>query len=283
MVSPAGRCDSGMDSLIADWRLAQGRRSPRTVTDREQVLRLFARRRRVDPVTASWREVAAFLLNPSFSDSTVITYHAALRSWFRFLVEVGVRADNPTERIDRPATPRRVPHPVTTPELAQLLRRVNRRRTRSMILLAAYQGLRVHEIAKVRSEQFRGDRLEVLGKGGHAASLPVHALVADLAAGFGPVGWWFPSYTDPARPVTSHNVSRVVSETMSRAAVPGSAHSLRHWYGTEILTAAGGNLRTAQQLLRHASPATTAIYTLITDGQLRAAVNALPVPLHAVR
>jgi integrase/recombinase XerD len=272
----------GMETLLLDWRLAQGRRSPRTITERARVVRLLAQRRNVDAVTATWRDVAAFLLDPSFSASTVITYHAALRSWFAFLVDAEIRPDNPTAQIGRPPTPRRVPHPITTEELGLLLRKVNRRRTRAMVLLAAYEGLRVSEIARVRGEHFRGGRLEVIGKGGHAASLPVHALVNDLADTFPQIGCWFPSYLNPSKPITGNNVSRIVSELMDRAGVPGSAHSLRHWYGTEVLTSAGGNIRTAQQLLRHASPATTAIYTLISNDQLRAAVDALPVPLHAV-
>ena len=271
-----------MDTLIADWRLAQARKSPRTLTDRERTVRLFAYRRAVDPVTASWREVAAFLADPAFSDSTAVTYHAALRSWFRFLVETGAREDDPLGRVTRPRAKRGVPHPVSTAELGAVLRRVNRRRTRAMVLLAAYEGLRVAEIARVRGEHFRGGQLYVIGKGGHEAALPIHPAIGDLAATFPRIGLWFPSYAEWSAPITSKNVSRVVSEVMHRAGVRSSAHSLRHWYGTQVLTAAGGNLRTAQTLLRHASPATTAIYTALTDDQLRAAVDALPVPLHVV-
>ena len=64
----------------------------------------------------------------------------------------------------------------------------------------------------------------------------------------------------------------------TRAGVPGSAHSLRHFYGTQTLRSSGGNLRVTQELMRHASPATTAIYTKVDDEQMRAAVDALPIP-----
>ncbi|HEY7052393.1 MAG TPA: tyrosine-type recombinase/integrase [Mycobacterium sp.] len=271
-----------MDTLITDWRLSQARKSPRTLIERERVVRLLARRRRVDPVTATWRDVAAFLADPAFRDSTAVTYYAALRSWFAFLVEIGAREDDPLVRMTAPTAKRGTPHPVTTTELGAVLRKVNRRRTRAMVLLAAYEGLRVSEIARVRGEHFRGGQLYVRGKGGHELPLPVHPVITDLAATFPRVGLWFPSYTDQAEPITSNNVSRVVSEVMHRAGVNSSAHSLRHWYGTQVLTAAGGNLRTAQRALRHSSPATTAIYTLITDEQLREAIDGLPVPLHAV-
>lgn len=63
---------------------------------------------------------------------------------------------------------------------------------------------------------------------------------------------------------------------MRRAEIPGSAHSLRHWYGTNVLRASGGNLRIAQELLRHANIQTTTIYTLIDDTDRRAAILSLP-------
>jgi integrase/recombinase XerD len=63
---------------------------------------------------------------------------------------------------------------------------------------------------------------------------------------------------------------------LRRAGVAASAHQLRHWFGTQTLRAAGGNLRTAQELLRHADANTTAGYTKVDDADRRAAILALP-------
>ncbi|MGI8881058.1 MAG: tyrosine-type recombinase/integrase [Jatrophihabitans sp.] len=149
-------------------------------------------------------------------------------------------------------------------------------RTRTMILLGAYQGLRVHEIAKIRGEDFTGDSLRVVGKGKVAADLPVHPVIAAEAARYPAVGWWFPSPYCEGEPVTANSVSGVISAALRRSGVNATAHQLRHHFGTEILRASGGNLRVAQELLRHASPATTAVYTMIDDEQRRAAILALP-------
>jgi integrase len=285
VTDPPPRDDGPMDiPMLRQWALAQTRRSPRTIDARSRVVQLLARRQSVDPVTADWLAIARFLDNPNWSDGTIVTYYGALRAWFAWLVRQGVRPDNPIDRLEKPRSPRRYPRPISTAELGQVLARVNRRRTRAMILLASYEGMRVHEIAKIRGQDFRagGGLLEIVGKGRHTAAIPVHPVVSELRTAWPRVGWCFPSYADPGIPVTDKNVSAVISAAMRRADVDGTAHQLRHWYGSEVLILAGGNIRTAQEALRHGSIASTAIYTLVTDEQLRSAIAALPVPLYRV-
>jgi integrase len=57
---------------------------------------------------------------------------------------------------------------------------------------------------------------------------------------------------------------------------PRRPHQLRHWFGTNVLRAADGNLRVAQERLRHASPASTAIYTPVEDKDRTLRVMRLP-------
>ena len=116
-----------------------------------------------------------------------------------------------------------------------------------MIRLGAYQGLRAHEIAKVRGEDVdvAAGTLYVCGKGGVEAELPLHSAIAEEAARMPATGWWFPSYLNREQPVLSGSVSAVLSGAMARAGVPGTAHSLRHWHATELLAPAStpGSLR----------------------------------------
>lgn len=63
---------------------------------------------------------------------------------------------------------------------------------------------------------------------------------------------------------------------MKRAGVTGTPHGLRHHFGTQVLRASGGDLRTTQRALRHASPATTAIYTQVADEALFRAIGGIP-------
>lgn len=145
-----------------------------------------------------------------------------------------------------------------------------------MILLGAYQGLRIHEVAKFKGEDIEVDRLRVVGKGGTDVKLPLHALLAAEAVDYPARGFWFPSY-DLDGPVTASNVGKVVAAAMRRAGIDGAtAHQLRHWYGTQVLRSAGGNVRVAQELLRHAMVATTQVYCEISLDEQRAAIDGLP-------
>lgn len=263
------------------WMRSEGL-STRTIKHRLETLTRFAREG-LDVVAADSAAIAGFLAPYDWwSPSTRSNYYRALKAWYLWLIRRGIRPDNPLDLIKAPRQPRGRPRPTTTDQLAAILGTCNRRRTRAMALLAAYQGLRAHEIAKIRGEHVRNGKIKVLGKGSVEAELPLHPLVAEIAGSFPRIGWWFPSYTRPGHPITSQNVSAVLSQLIHRAGVDATGHQLRHWFGTETLKSSGGNLRTAQEALRHASVATTAIYTQIDDHEVREAIEGLPVPMYVV-
>ncbi len=90
-----------------------------------------------------------------------------------------------TAVLPRPKEPTHEPRPISNEELRALLSLRMHSRTRVMVLLAAFAGLRVHEIAKFRGEDINLHRgtLFVTGKGGVSADLPLHPLMrhANLA------------------------------------------------------------------------------------------------------
>lgn len=216
-----------------------------------------------------------FTTRPGVSSSSRATYHASIRAYHAWLVRTGQRPDDPTLETPTPKRPKGLPRPVTDAKLFSMLEGVNRRRTRMMIMLAAFCGLRVHEIAKIRGEDvdLDGQVLYVNGKGGKVSMIPLHQDVAALAEDFPREGWWFPSYVldGPIRPGA---VSKAIHKTMVRNGVAGKPHQLRHWYGTTLVRN-GVDLRTVQELMRHESLATTQIYTQVSDVQRRKAISAL--------
>jgi integrase/recombinase XerD len=240
----------------------------RTITERTRIVRAAAATIGREPDRFTTDDLLNYLAALP-SASTRQAYFSALRAWHRWLCAAGHRVDDPMAGLPRPRAPRRQPHPVATAHIERLLASGIRRRTRTALLLCAYQGLRVHEAAKIRGEDVDliAHTLRVVGKGG---------VVAAEAEHYPRRGYWFPSYARPSRPVCSTSLSAVISRAMQRAGVPGTAHSLRHWFGTELLRG-GADARTVQTLMRHASLATTALYTLVNSDQQRAALHLLPL------
>lgn len=250
----------------------------RTVTDRPAIVRRAASTMGVAPDAFTTDQLVEYLAYLPTS-GTRQTYYSALRSWHLWLVARRLRADDPMAELRRPRAPRRRPHPVATGHLEMLLDSGIRGRTRTAVLLCSYQGLRVHEAAKIRGQDIDlvSDTLRVVGKGGVEEYLPLHPIVAAEAKRYPDRGYWFPSHTRPGRPIRSTSLSSAISRAMSRAGVPGSAHSLRHWLATELVRS-GVNARIVQTLMRHASLATTAIYVEVDREQQRAGLLTLPTP-----
>lgn len=255
--------------------LAEGT-SNSTVELRVMAMRLCVRHAEIPITSLSADHLRAWLAgypNPN----TKSTYYAAVARFHVWIVAERLREDNPLALIRKPRVPQRVPRPCTSPAL-RLMLATTRQRDRDMMVLAAYQGLRRAEISQVRGEDIDtyARTMHVVGKGGSAAILPLHPLIAEMADRYPVRGWWFPSRRRPGCPITPQVVTIAVQRACADAEVPGvGAHPLRHWHATELVRS-GADLRTVQVLMRHASLATTAGYVKASDEALREASAALP-------
>lgn len=280
MVEDPSRSGRRLATLLAHWRLWQESQhlSERTIAERAAVIRHLVEFTGENPLKLSADGIVEYLARPKLSSTTKSTYHATIRAWSRWLVLSGRRKDDPTTGTPRPKRPRSMPRPVLDEQLIAILAVVNRRRTRMMVMLAAMAGLRVHEIAKIRGEDFdlaRGT-LVVTGKGAKTAIIALQGDLWEIAHEWPRYGYWFPGYGgDPH--ITGKAVSSAIGNAMRRAGIDGTPHQLRHWYGTSLLKA-GVDLRKVQELMRHESPATTAIYTKVDiDAQIEA-IKLLQLP-----
>ncbi|MDO5535362.1 MAG: tyrosine-type recombinase/integrase [Propionibacteriaceae bacterium] len=283
---PALPFDEGLEDVLAAWKrhaLAAGH-SDRTITSREYTIRRLAACG-IDPMSATRDELTDWLASLMDSRtgapakrSTKATYRAQLRAFYVWVVDTGRVQENPADRLPTPKPGRGVPRPVTPAQVRMILDACSDPRaatTRSYVLLSAYAGLRVHEVARVRGEDVLGSELLVQGKGGTSLTVPMHPLLVDLAQRMPLSGWWFPSSSTRGY-VDRSSVSSAIKRAMVRAGVPGTPHALRHHFGTQVLISSGGDLRTTQRALRHASPATTAIYTQVPDAALAQGVSGIP-------
>lgn len=265
------------DDLTAwiEWQRAGGR-SERTIRNRTGQVRIMCRVAGVeDPATVSSRDIIRWLAQCS-DPSTRYTYYATMRAWCRWLIEQGLREDDPIPRVPTPKCPRGMPRPVAWSVIEKVLANPTSVRAYSFTVLASYAGLRCCEIAQVQGSDIDLERGWVFtsGKANQQAAVPLHPMVRRLAHGMESDAWWFPSPRGSGH-VSAKAVSRTVSAAFRAVGSSASAHNCRHAYATQILHNCH-DVRITQAALRHRALSSTAVYTAISNDELQAAVNALP-------
>ncbi len=278
--------DESLSETLASWKehgLASGH-SQRTIEARAYTIQRLSKCG-INPLTANREALTEWmsLLTDSRSGqpverSTKATYRSQLRSFYDWMQDTGRREDDPSAKLPKPRTSAGIPRPLSFPQVEAVLAACSDSRahqTRAYVILACYEGFRVHEVAKIRGEDIQGAELFVRGKGGKASTVPLHPKVLELASSMPATGWWFPTGSESGH-VHRCSVSSAIKRAMIRAGVPGTPHACRHFYGTQVLKATGGNLRLTQRAMRHSSPSTTAIYTQIADDELFRAVSGIP-------
>lgn len=267
--------------LVKAWEASmQGQGlSARTITERIRVINQLATTTGTDPAALTPQTISTWLATLPTA-ATKNAYFTVLRAWSKWLVQSDQRTDDPTTRVPKPRTPAGHPRPVTDTQLDAALALPLRQDTRTKIILAAYAGMRVHEIAKIKGEDISpvAGTITITGKGGRLDTLPAHQLILQQANYYPRRGIWFPSHKDSALPVRAKTVSRVISDAFDRADAPATAHQLRHYFATSLLRA-GTDSRVVQSLMRHESLATTGRYLAVDTDQQRAALSGLhPTP-----
>ena len=149
------------------------------------------------------------------------------------------------------------------------------------LMLAAYAGLRACEIAPLRGDDLDWtNRLIMIRvqKGGDPGSVPMAEHLVPVLSGRKRHGWLFPQWNGSGKPIAPGQLSRHANHYLHSLGIHSTFHSLRHRYGTLVYQASGHDLRATQELMRHNSPVSTALYTYIDPTDTRSIVNALPAP-----
>lgn len=242
--------------------------APASVHLRGAVLGRLARWSPVGLEVISAGLVERWLGGLEVSRSSRRTYLKQLRGFYRWAVQRELVATDPTAGLPLPPEPRRVPRPLAWPDV-EAAAALSPRPVSAWVTLAAYAGLRCAEIAGLEGGDLAdGVLIVVEGKGGRQRMIPAHPRVVDVLADYPATGrLWLAD----ARQV-SHDGNR----WLRRLGVPGTMHQLRHTFATGIYEGSGGDLFATQQLLGHASPATTQIYVEVARSRLAAAVAGLP-------
>jgi integrase/recombinase XerD len=228
---------------------------------------------------AQWAELAP---------STVARRSAALRRFYAFLVEDGLRADDPSEALPRPRFERPLPRILDEGEIARMFEAAEDRaasgeatavRNLALLELLYGSGLRASELVSLPRGAIRPEQpfLILRGKGSKERLVPISsradaAVRKWLALAPGGVFWLFPSGGKHISRVRLFQIVRAMAADAGISPDRVSPHVLRHAFATHLLSG-GADLRVLQSLLGHADIATTQIYTHVDSARLVELVN----------
>ena len=226
-----------------------------------------------------WREL---------SPATVARRSAALRRFYGFLVDEGLRKDDPSAALPRPRLERPLPRILDSDEVARMFEQAEARaasgaaipmRNLALLELLYGSGLRASELVTLpRGAMRKGQAFLILrGKGSKERLVPISsraetAVELWLAQVPAKSLWLFPSGKSHLSRVRLFQIVRQMAADAGIAPERVSPHVLRHAFATHLLSG-GADLRVLQSLLGHADIATTQIYTHVDSARLVELVN----------
>jgi integrase/recombinase XerD len=296
--------ERAVERYLRHVRLERGR-SPHTVAayrrDLGRYLTHLGARGIDDPAAISEADVGAFVAavrdpgdgTTGVSASSAARMLSSVRGWHRFLAEEGLVARDVAAEQRPPKQPKRLPKAISIAEVERLLEACGgddpiALRDRALLELLYATGARVSEAVDLAVDDVLtgeggvGEAVRLFGKGRKQRIVPLgryarEALDAYLVRGrpvLAPRGSATPALFLGARgaKLSRQSAWLIIRDAAARASLTAeiSPHTLRHSFATHLLEG-GADVRVVQELLGHASVATTQLYTLVTADAVREA------------
>lgn len=245
-----------------------------------------------DEISASSNQLAEFaahLVTLGLKASSNARILAAVRGFHKFLLLENLRTDDPTVKLLPPRLGKRLPKSLTQDQVIALLKASGpepdeestdliRLRDRAILELMYSTGTRVSEVVDLDLDEVNDSGLlRVRGKGSKERIVPIGSFASRSLN----------AYLVRARPtlaamrgepalflnkrggrLSRQSIWEIIQKSGDACGVAVSPHSLRHSFATHLIEG-GADVRVVQELLGHASVATTQIYTLVTIDTLR--------------
>jgi len=227
----------------------------------------------------------------SLAASSLARRCSTLRQFYGFLVDEGLRDDDPSPALPRPSVRRPLPRLLSRAEVERFLGQAEDEargeapaavRLLCLLEMLYGSGLRASELVSLPLAAVPRDApfLHVTGKGGQQRMIPVSTRARQALSRWLVLRGSSPRFVFPSRGQDGHltrvRLFQLLRELAARADIDPtrvSPHVLRHAFATHLLEG-GADLRVLQTLLGHADIATTQIYTHVDSARLVALVNA---------
>jgi integrase/recombinase XerD len=277
---------AAVDSFLA---LSAARLAPRTVDAYKRDLRHLEAWLGGAPDDATTDRLAGYLAQlraDGLAATTIARRVAALRSFYRHQVLIGVRADNPAAEPELPRRRRPLPKTLSPGEVERLIDAATGTtpralRDRALVELLYGAGLRVSEAVGLDRAAIDLERrlVRTIGKGSKERIVPIGREAVDALRRYDSRGR---PYLDKRHrselflnakggPLTRAGAFLILRRLAAAAGLePGRVHPhlLRHSFATHLLEG-GADLRSVQEMLGHADLATTELYTHVSDRRRR--------------
>ena len=239
----------------------------------------------VSPVQV--RRYLARLRQDGAARTTISRKLASLRSFYRYLLREGFVAANPAADLSAPRRPKRLPTFLDENEVERLLEGPDTalpagRRDRAILEMLYSTGMRIGELAAVSLEDvdLLGEVVKAKGKGKKERLVPLGRPAVAALRDYLAVRAVVPGHHGASRTalfinkgggrLSDRGIRRIFHKYARVAGIGDKAtpHTLRHSFATHMLNR-GADLRAVQELLGHASLASTQIYAHVTTEQLK--------------
>lgn len=286
--NPTFRLELFLDYLSFERGLSDRTLSAYT-RDVEKLLDFLGGRGLSDPVNISHQDLRDFvfqLKDGGLAPSSIRRALSSVRGYFAFLLEEGVLAIDPSDRLESPKAGRKLPDVLSIEEVQRILEAPDEAhpmfwRDRSVLEVLYATGMRVSEVVdlKIGHLDLEEGLCTVFGKGSKERLVPLGGPARsslerylrgtrnhlDSGEGEGRV-----FLNQRGRPLTRATLWSMVKKYAARAGVEKtvSPHTFRHSFATHLLEG-GADLAAVQELLGHADISTTQIYTHVDREYLR--------------
>jgi integrase/recombinase XerD len=234
-------------------------------------------------------DYVGWLHGRELAPASIARHIVSLKVFFRYLQLEGVMADNLAELLGSQKLWERVPRVLSSEQIDQLFSAPGRtdpywRRDRALLELLYATGCRASELSGLRLQDMHLDQSFCIcrGKGDKERLVPLNARAVEAAKAYleherpnlarrsaSAPDWVLLSYR--GRRLRRERIWELLKRYARRVGAPPevSPHTLRHSFATHLL-AGGADLRQVQEMLGHASIATTQIYTHVDPTRLKA-------------
>jgi integrase/recombinase XerC len=297
MPEPLPHEDQELLRAFEDHLALERRLSPNTIAAYERDLRhlaTFLARSRSSLATVPYLVLRRFLAQQhtlGYARASIARRVGAIRTFYRWATAAGRIGDDPSLLLGRPKVVNRLPTVLRPKEAADLaeapredvvddpLEHAIALRDRAALELLYGSGLRVGEVAGLTLDRIdlRGSRVVVMGKGSRERDVPISEYAAEAIDVYLQVGRPVMAARDSRqlffnrrrKPFSERDIRSMVRR-YGATLLPGrrvTPHTLRHSFATHLLEG-GADIRAVQELLGHASVATTQRYTHVSRRRL---------------